>query len=284
MAEARRLFRFVSFAGAVRVTARPSAVAAGDPTQVRAWGLSAKRPVFVDVFDDAGAWVDTLSPPFSGGEPARAWVPERAGPGLVQLEAYHFTNHPGESTAVARVQVTHAPPSDPRTLAPLIGLQRARLDVPRVERDFDEVLERKYLDHLESLIHAPGTAESARSWLLGTLPIAVYGPPTVLNTRPREDAALAARKMAWRIGLRWFLLGGGGLFLLVLAVVMVRSHGEAARITLEELRRSADEEDEEVVREHVRQAQRAAMTRGVAVLAVMAAGLVLTLMMLENLL
>jgi hypothetical protein len=54
----------------------------------------------------------------------------------------------------------------------------------------------------------------ARAWLLGTLPVEVLGPPLALATLAREQADLAARKLSWAAGLRWFLLGGGGVFLL----------------------------------------------------------------------
>src|SRR5690606_29731424 len=111
------------------------------------------------------------------------------GPGLVQLEAYHFTNAPGESTAIARLQVVDEDPEDPASLRPLLAAHREALSVPRVERDFDPALERAYLDFIEKAASTGDVVQRARRFLLGTLPVAVYGPPTALVTREREHAA-----------------------------------------------------------------------------------------------
>ncbi len=279
-----RRFRFVSYAGAVQVDADSLAVGRQQPTKVHARGLSAKRPVFVDVYDASGAWIDTFRPPVAGSEPPREWAPPRLDPGLVQLEAYHFTNAPGESAAMARLQIVDGDVLTQTSLNSLIELQREQLMLPRIERDYDEAHERAYLEAVEKATLTMEEVKVARAWLLGTLPVTIYGPPTALTTRPREDAALAARKHAWKIALRWFLLGGGGLFLLIMTVAMVASHTNAARTILRNLSNISDDGDRAVMEAHVRLARRGALLRGVGVLGVMAGGLVLTVLMLENLL
>ncbi|MFY0540782.1 hypothetical protein [Nannocystis pusilla] len=82
----------VSFAGAVTVDAAPWTAGAGDTLTIKARGLRPKRAVFVDVRGPDGAWVDTLEPPVVGPEPPRTWSSAGLQPGLVQVEAYHFTS------------------------------------------------------------------------------------------------------------------------------------------------------------------------------------------------
>ena len=67
--------------------------------------LRAKKPVFVDLHGPDGAWVDTLAP-VTGPEPPREWSTAGLSPGFLQIEAYQFTTSPGESAALARVQIT----------------------------------------------------------------------------------------------------------------------------------------------------------------------------------
>jgi hypothetical protein len=280
----RRRFRMVSYAGAVNVDLGRRGLDSSAPVEVRARGLSGKRPVFVDVYDRGGAWIDTLQPPVIGAEPPRQWRLPEVEPGIVQFEAYHYTNSPGESTAIARLQITDGDPGSPATLAPLIERQRARLDLPRVERSFDAAHERAYIDTLAKAEVSPTDVALARAWLLGTLPVQVFGPPTALVTRAREESHLAAEKRTWTLGLRWFLLGGGGLFLAVMTALMLRSHARAAERTLRELQSLVGKEERVEMAQHVRAALRGALLRGAGVIAVMASALVLTVMLLESLL
>ncbi len=282
LADATRTFRLVSYAGAVDLRAEPRGAFAGDPVTVRALALRARRPVFVDVFDAQGAWIDTLDP-FDDRVLERVWIHPAAESGIVQFEGYHFTNNPGESTAVARVQLVDGSPDDPASLAPLVEQAKARLSLPHVERDFDAKLEAKYLDFVTVRARTPHQVARARRYLLGTLPVEVFGPPTALVTRPREEAALAARKHAWRIGLRIYLLGGGALFLVALSVSLVRGQRRLADATAAEMARDGDPLDPETVAALDR-ARRSVLLRGLGVVAVMACALVLTLAMLESLL
>jgi hypothetical protein len=276
---ARRKLRLVSFAGAVAARADPPFVTPGAATEVEASGLSAKRPVFVDVFGPDGAWVGTFDPPYAGREPARELVPPDLGEGTYQLEAYHFTTQPGESTAVVRVQV--APGDD---LAPLVARAKLDLDTTRVEKGFDRDLERAWLDRIGSLALDAEEDARLRRFVIGTLPPRVFGPPIVHMTRDRDRAAMEAAKRTWTIGLRIYMLGGGGLFLLAMTWLMLRAHAQGAATTLAELRELNEEADAERLAGHVRAARRAALWRGLGVVAVMAGGIILTVVLLENLL
>ena len=276
-----RAFRFVSYAGAVAVDVDPIAASIGGLVDVHARGLGSDRPVFVDAFGPDGAWVDTFMPPVVGGEPPRSLrVPDL--PGVLQFEAYHFTNSPRESAAVANLQVVRGSPDQATAMVGLVEAQRSLLSTPRVERDFDVEHETAFLRRAETIVReSPGQALDRR-WLLGTLPVRVHGPPVALRTRPRDDADMAARKHFYKMSLRWFVLGGGMLFLVVLTALMLRAHARGAEATL---RAAQDLElDEETLAEHVRQARRGALARGLGVIGVMAAALILTLLMLENLL
>jgi hypothetical protein len=279
----KRRFRFVSYAGAVQVDVQPLAVSGSDAAEIHARGLSAKRPVFVDVYDNSGAWIDTFRPPVAGAESPREWVHPGLNPGLVQFEAYHFTNAPGESAAMARLQVVEGDVLARPGLEHLLDLQLEQLTLPRIERDYDEAHEREYLKAMASAELTRQELTVARAWLLDTLPVTIYGPPTALNTRPREDASLVERKLIWKMALRWFLLGGGALFLLAMVIAMSAAHASSARKTLVELDNISDEE-RALLESHVRGARRGALVRGMGVIVVMAGGLVLTVLMLETLL
>lgn len=274
---AARKFRMVSFAGAVTVDAAPWTAGVGDALTIKARGLRPKRAVFVDVRGPDGAWVDTLDPPIVGPEPPRTWSSAGLSPGLVQVEAYHFTNAPGESAGLARVALGPGPGQSP-PLSALIALQRERLEIARVEKDFDVALERKYLDALESAALDDGARALAEAWLLGTLPVEIHGPPTVLATRAREDADMTATRRLWAGRVRWLLLGGGGLFLAVTTLLIVISHrGAAERLTREMLGQGPE------VAAEVRRAQRAVLLRALGLLVSMAFGLVLTAAVLDKL-
>lgn len=277
----QRKIQLTSFAGAVHVTAEPVVAAAGQTLEVLAAGLGAKRPVFVDVYGPDGAWIDTFDPPVLGREPARPWAVPPVAAGVVQLEGYHFTNAPGESTAVARVLVTAASAGAAAPLHAIVERQRARLSVPRSDRTWDAARERGYLDALERAALPPAALVSAQRWGLGTLPVEVYGPPTLLRTRERDEAALLDHKRAWIIGLRIFVFGGGALYLLAMSWLMLRSHARDASATLAELRSLTEGEERETLERGVHQARRASMARGLVVLALMAAGLVTAVLALE---
>lgn len=275
-----RKFRLVSFAGAVRVSAEPLAVAPGGTLAIKARGLRARRPVFVDLHGPDGAWIDSLDPVL-GPEPPREWTVGPLAPGFLQIEAYQFTTSPGESTALARVQITAGEPDTDAALAPLFAQQRALLELGRVEKGFDRELERRYLDALERADIAAADVPLARAWLMGTLPIEVLGPPVALATLGREQAEVAARKLAWAVGLRWFVLGGGGAFLLLTLLLIVISHRRAAARLTREIH-GADATA--TIAREIREAQRAVLLRAVALVVTMGLGLVLTVIVLDKLL
>lgn len=270
-----RKFRFVSFAGAVAIEANPQTLAAGDPVAFKARALRPKRAVFVDIHAPDGAWIDTLDPPVVGAEPPRPWSTAGLASGLLQVEAYHFANSPGESAGLARVVLgTGAPPP----LADLLALQRERLDMPRVEKDFDKALEEKYFAALAAATLDADADAVARAWLVGTLPVEVLGPPTVLTTRGREEAAVLAGRRLWAGRIRLLLLGGGGLFLLLTTLLIVLSHRRAA----ERLARESVGQGPEMVAE-VRRALRSVLLRAVGLVVTMGLGLVLTAAVLDKL-
>ncbi len=279
-----RKFRLVSFAGAVRVTAEPLALRVGpslaSKLEIKARALRAKKAVFVDVHGPDGAWIDTLSP-VTGPEPPRAWSATGLAPGFLQIEAYQFTTSPGESAALARIQLTEVDPDSDAALAPLFVAQRGLLDIGRVEKGFDRELERKYLDAIEKAEVAAVDVPLARAWLLGTLPVEVLGPPLALSSLPREQTELATRKHNWATGLRWFLLGGGGVFLLVTLLLIVLSHRRAAARLSGEIH---GEGATVVIAQEIAAAQRAVLLRAVALVVTMGCGLVLTVVVLDKLL
>ena len=236
--------------------------------------------MFVDLHGPDGAWIDTLTP-VTGPEPPRAWSTAGVTPGFVQIEAYQFTTAPGESAALARVQITEGEPDTDAALTPLFAQQRALLDVGRVEKGFDRALEGKYLDTIEKADIPAAEVPLARAWLLGTLPIEVLGPPLTLSTLPREQADLALRKQTWANGLRWFLLGGGGLFLLLTLVLIVVSHRRAAARLTGEIHGAGATQ---AIAREIAQAQRAVLVKAIALVVTMACGLVLTVVVLDKLL
>lgn len=274
---AARRFRMVSFAGAVTVDAVPWTAGVGDELTIKARGLRPKRAVFVDVRGPDGAWVDTLEPPVVGPEPPRKWSSAGLQPGLVQVEAYHFTNAPGESSALARLVLGPGPGQGP-SLSTLIALQRERLALPRVEKEFDAALEGKHLDALAAMTLDAEALRMTEAWLIGTLPVEVHGPPMALMTRSREDADMVALRQLWAGRVRWLLLGGGGLFLAVTTLLIVVSHRGAA----ERLAREMSGGDGDIAKQ-VRKAQRAVLWRALGLLISMAFGLVLTAAVLDKL-
>ncbi|HWB78841.1 MAG TPA: hypothetical protein VG755_27960 [Nannocystaceae bacterium] len=281
----KRRLRMVSFAGGVDIDVEPDVVAPGGTIEVKAWGLSNKLAIHVDVHDGSGAFTDVMHPPVIGREPPRPWTAPTTGTGIAQLEAHNHVTAPGESTAFARVLVTDADPTRAASLAPLFAAHRAAIDAPRVERGYDGELERSYLRVLEAAALDPAEVAQARHYLLATLPPAVYGPPVALVTRQRLEAELRVVQGRWRIIMRIFLLGGGALFLSVMAWGLVKSHERAAIDTLTELRRDHDPADRQGLVEleaQVRAAARAGIARGLGVIAIMVGGIALTMFILES--
>ena len=277
-----RKIQLTSFAGAVTVTVDGIVAVPGGTVQVLAAGLGAARPIFVDVYDADGAWVDTLRPVI-GREPARSWTLPARLHGLVQLEGYHFTNSPSESTAVARVLVYDPAEGPAGSLRAAIEQQRSRLAVPRSDRTWEEARERGYLDALAQASLSREEQALAQRWLVGTLPIEVHGPPTLLRTRERDEAALLDYKRAWIMGLRIFVFGGGGLYLVAMTVLMLRTQSRDATATLVEMQALAKGRERERLEQGVRQTRRATMARGMIVVLVMGAGLVIAVLALETL-
>lgn len=271
----RRNFRLVSFPGGVQLRGDPLVAQPDDTFELRPRALRARRPVFLDVHGPDGAWIDTLPPAVPGRDVALEWqIPGALDEGFVQVEAYHYTNAPGEGSAVARVFVSADDLDDARGLAPLIEAQRELLDVPRVEKSFDPELERAHLEALEAAELDGASLGRARAWLIGSLPLHVYGPPTALSTREREDQALAEFKRRWTLGLRWLLLGGGLGFIAVTGLSLFWSYREVARRTAEVLGDDA---------ESVAEASRAMLARAAYVTGLLVVTLLLTLLLLENL-
>ena len=100
------MLRMVSFAGGVVLRTDALSVSPTEPTlELSVESLRPKQPVYVDVHDPRGAWISTVTPPLHVGEPPRAWTAAQVMPGVLQLEAYPAPNAPGDSTALARVQV-----------------------------------------------------------------------------------------------------------------------------------------------------------------------------------
>jgi len=280
----QRTVRMVSFAGGVVLRPSTHAVTPAEPSvELSLESLRRKRPVFVDVHGPAGAWISTVTPPLSVGEEPRPWTSKNVAPGVLQFEAYPAPHAPGESTALARVQVVGGDPHARASLLPLVSLQRAGLHAARVEANYDAGLEKKYWAAVEDIELSPKQVDAAREYLLGTLPLSAYGPEVALVNRERVLGAMASKKRNWTIGMRWVLLGGGGLFLALMTLTMVRAHATGAAATVEALGRVGDDAraDAEIA---VTQAQRAAFFRGLVVIVVMALALAGTTLMLESLL
>jgi hypothetical protein len=282
---AKRRMRMVSFAGGVDIEVEPDVVAPGGTVEVKAWGLSNKLSIHVDVHGGDGAFIDVMYPPVVGREPPRPWTAPASSTGIAQLEAHNHVTAPGESTAFARLLVTDADPTTTASLATLFAAHRASIDAPRIERGYDAELERAYLGVLEAAPLQPALVAQARHYLLATLPPAIYGPPVALVTRPRLEQELLVSQGNWRVVMRIFLLGGGGIFLSVMAMGLVKSHERAAMATLAELRRDFDPADVRGLAEleaQVRAAARAGIARGLGVIGIMVMGIALTMFILES--
>jgi hypothetical protein len=286
----KRGIRFVSFAGAVQLSIIEPWLRPGVPVEVQAYALRRKKPVFVDVFDPRGTFIDVFTPPFVGAEPPRPWIAAELVPGIYQFQGDRFVGRAGEATAVARAYARlESPP--PASMGALIDRHR---EIWNARPESDAVtVERNYLERIESWMRAPDQTSDrdptrVSGWLLGTLPTSVFDPPTALHTLGRDREHLAARQRTWRFGLRWFLLGGGGLFLLLMTLTMIRDQRRDAlrlQAALESAYRSEHQADErEEIAAQIAAARQAAFARGIGLVAVMAGGLVLTTVMLEKLL
>jgi hypothetical protein len=297
----KRRLRFVSFAGTVRVTASTDFAHPGDAIQLTIDAISTKRPAFVDIHSPAGAWIETVTPPLVVPREYEWTVPNRfaptslapsggAGP-FVQVEAYQSKLRPEDTSAIARIQLAEPTTSRADSLAPLISASREQLSLPRVDKHFEIGRERAYLSHIETALRehtlADGEIEQARAFLIGSLAAVVHGPPQALNTRAREDETLAAFKRRWTIGIRWFLLGGGGLFILVMGAMLGHNQRKLERQTNRALGLvEGTVADEETLADQslaIGRARREMLARGVLTIVLMATALLLTVTMLEAL-
>ncbi|MCR9163328.1 MAG: hypothetical protein ACE37F_34890 [Nannocystaceae bacterium] len=282
----RRTVRMVSFAGGVVLRPGALTLASDAPSlELGVESLRRKRPVYVDVHERAGAWVSTLTPPLKVGEPPRLWsLDAPLQPGVVQFEAYPAPNAPGESTALARVQVVEGDPADGASLQPLIDLQRAGVDAPRVEANYESAHETKYWAAVEAITLRGDQVDAARAYLLGTLPLSAYGPQVAIVNRDRVLDAMATKKRTWTLAMRGVLLGGGGLFLALMTFTMMRSHAKGAESTMAALAKITDEDERADARAEIGRAKRAALMRGLGVIIVMALALIGVTILLESLL
>ena len=169
---------------------------------------------------------------------------------------------------------------DVSSLRPLIDAHTRDLTLPHTDDALDPERETKWLAHVEGLELTSEEVTVLRDYLVGTLPVAAYGPPHAMSTRQRDETAMADFKRTWTIALRWVLLGGGGLFLTAMTVAMVRSHAAAADKALAELDCSGALGDERM-QDAIASARRIGLLRGLGLVAIMAAGLVLAVLMLE---
>lgn len=279
-----RRFRFVSYAGGVRLATAPLVAQPGTTVDVTVHSLRKGRRVHIDVHTLDGTWADTAAPD-STEQRETSWefvIPDAMPPGVVQLEAYPYTNAPGESSALGRIQVVAANDFD-HGIGELVERQLARLDVPRINKYFDRKHERKWLDNFATYLGPTPSdieLESARRWLIGTLPVELYGPPLALSTRDRELSAIAERKRTWTIALRWALLGGGGLFIALAGFAVSRVHASTTAAIDAELTDAGW--SEEAIAEH-QHSKRALMFRGFLLIVILVASLVLSLVLLESL-
>ena len=289
----KRRLRFVSHAGTVRVSASTNLARPGDVLRLRAEALSGRRPIYVDVHGPEGGWIDSFTPLLAASQ-AREWViPEdlavAADGAFLQFEAYQSVLRPEHSSALAGVQLATAGPGDPSVLAPLLSRQRAQLDLPRVDRQFEIPRERAYLDRVEALAAQGAEAEELerlRAFLLGSLEAVVYGPPQALHTRAREQEQLAAFKWRWTVAIRWVLLGGGALYIALLVAMVVRNQRRLELHSHEALELAGAGASDEAFADQARatvSARRQLLARGLLTVALMVAALLLTVAMLESL-
>ncbi len=291
----KRRLRFVSHAGTAKLEPSTDVARPGESVKVAVEAISARKPVFVDVHDPKGAWITTITPPMIVPQQLEWEVPPALGEGLIQFEGYQAALRPEESTALARVQITASSPTSEASLDPLIALQREQLALPRVDKQFEVGREKVYLDHLDTAKLEPAEVARARSFLLGSLEPVVHGPPHALDTRAREDTEMAEFKRRWTLGIRWFLLGGGGLFILVMSALLWRNQRRlelqtSRALGLVEKRDSpldrASQLDAEELADQsmmIARSRQQLLVRGVLLIVLAVCTLALTLVMLEAL-
>jgi hypothetical protein len=194
---------------------------------------------------------------------------------------------PEDSTSIARVQISSGDRGDRRLLEPLIARQREQLALPRADKQFDVARERAYLDALAEAKLDPREVQRARSFLLGSLEPVVHGPPVALDTRLREEETLASFKANWTLGIRWFVFGGGGLFLALLVALVWRHQKQFEQQSNRALGLVGGESlDEEIFADQslaIARARQQILIRGAVIIGLWIAMLVITIMMLESL-
>lgn len=284
----KRTMRFVSHAGTVQVLASAEFARPGDTLKIEVEAISSRKPVFVDVHAPDGSWVASFTPPLIVPQDREWTIPESIGEGFLQFESYQSVSSPEESAAIARVQISGGDRGDRRLLEPLIARQREQLALPRVDKQFDVARERAYLDALAETKLDPREVARARSFLIGSLEPVVHGPPVALDTRQREEQTLATFKANWVLGIRWFLLGGGGLFIALLTALVWRHQKQFEDQSNRALGLVAGETvlDDETYADQslaIIRARQQILVRGVVTIALMVAMLIITIMMLESL-
>lgn len=286
----KRALRFVSHAGTVDVLPSTDFARPGDTITFAVEAISTRKPVFVDAHAPDGAWLMTATPPLIVPQVGSWTIPATLGEGLLQLEGYQSVSSPEQSAALARIQLSTLAPGDPRSLEPLIAAQREQLSLPRVDKQYDVARERAYLDALAQATLDVDEVARARSFLLGSLEPQVFGPPVALDTRAREEQTLAEFKAAWTLGIRWLLLGGGGLFIALLAGLVWRHQRQFEARSSAALGLVAGEGDSPLDDEafadqslSILRARQEIVTRGVITILLWVAMLIVTIMMLEKL-
>jgi hypothetical protein len=293
----KRRLRFVSHAGTVRVIASTDFVHPGDAITITVDAISARRPAFVDIHGPTGVWFDTVTPPLLVPQEYKFEVPRDLGWDLskdpfIQFEAYQSILRPEDSSAIARIQIGPVKGTRRDSFAPLLERQREQLSLPRIDREFEIGRERTYLSHVETAMRGTTLSEAeverARAFLLGSLAAVVHGPPQALNTRAREDVDIATSKRNWTLAVRWFLLGGGGLFIFVMSVMVWRNQRLLERRTTEALGfvPGTKMPDNEMFADHslaLTRARREMIARGILTIGIMTAALLMTVYLLESL-
>lgn len=295
----KRRLRFVSHAGTVRMRASTDFARPGDVVTLAVEAISARKPVFVDVHGLDGAWIDTFTPPLQAPQEREWKVPREMNTGsdqagaVIQFEAYQSTLRPEDSSALARVQLVAPNTTRVESVAPLIERQRRQLSLPRLDKQFEIGRERAYLSEIEARVAQLDEAavDRTRAFLLGSLEAVVHGPTQALNTRAREDEDLLVFKRWWVLAVRWFLLGGGGLFILTMTLMVWRDQRSLERQTNQALglgsaERGGSPIDEELFADQsiaIVRARRQVLARGAFTIGLMVAALILTVAMLESL-
>ncbi|MFV8751064.1 hypothetical protein ACNOYE_11020 [Nannocystaceae bacterium ST9] len=284
----KRALRFVSHAGTVHVMTSQEFARPGDTLKVEVEAISGRKPVFVDVHAPDGSWIASFTPPLIVPQDREWTIPATLGEGFLQFESYQSVSSPEDSAAIARVQIAAGDRGSRKTLDPLIERQREQLALPRTDKQFDVARERAYLDALAAAKLDPEEVMRARSFLIGSLEPVVFGPPVALDTRAREVQTLADSQANWVLGIRWFLFGGGGLFIGLLAALVWRHQSRFEAQSNRALGLGAGESalDDETFADQslaITRARQEILVRGAVTIGIMIAMLIITIMMLESL-